>query len=157
MSFIFSPFTRVVSFARGLTSCKRLDFSSVWQYLLSMLKFTFNLACLALIVWVALSLLGMRGTSHKGHKGHRKAPKVEKVVVTSVLPQDIVGDIVAEIAGKAASNVATSLDTMIQNEGNRMIESGSKNVEREVQNIGRDVTDSLQSGMQSQINNISLF
>ena len=122
-----------------------------------MLKFTFNLACLALVVWVVLSLLGMRGTSHKAHKGTRKAPKVEKVVVTSILPQDIVGDIVAEIAGKAANTVATSLDTMIQNEGNRMIESGSKNLEREVQNVGKDLTDSLQTQVQAQIDGAMPF
>ena len=122
-----------------------------------MLKFTFKLACLALIVWVALSLVGMRGTSHKGHKGHRKAPKVETVAVTSILPQDIVGDIVSEIAGKTAERITTSLDTMVQNEGNRMVESGSKNLDHEVRKIGQEMSDSLQAGIQSQINNSMPF
>lgn len=64
---------------------------------------------------------------------------------------------VAEIAGNAANTVASSLDTMVQNEGNRMIESGSKNLEREVQNVGKDLTDSLQSGIQSQIDGVMPF
>ena len=124
-----------------------------------MLKLIGNIACLCLIVWVALAIFGK--DQHKAHKGHGTAHKVATIKPStstlSLLPQDVIGDMVAEIAGNAANTVASSLDTMIQNEGNRMIESGSKNLEREVQNIGRDVTDSLQSGMQSQLDNISLF
>lgn len=124
-----------------------------------MLKFIGNVACFALIVWVALSIFGT--DSHKAHKGHGKAHKVATVKPStstlSLLPQDVIGDIVAEIAGNAANTVASSLDTMIQNEGNRMIESGSKNLDDEVRKIGKEMSDSLQAGIQSQINNAMPF
>lgn len=127
-----------------------------------MLKLIGNIACLCLIVWVALAIFGKdQHKAHKAHKGHGKAHKVATVKPStstlSLLPQDVIGDMVAEIAGNAANTVASSLDTMIQNEGNRMIESGSKNLEREVQNVGKDLTDSLQSGIQSQIDGAMPF
>jgi len=140
-------------------AARRLDISAIWAYIVLMLKLIGNIACLCLIVWVALAIFGK--DQHKAHKGHGKAHKVATVKPStstlSPLPQDVIGDMVAEIAGNAANTVALSLDTMIQNEGNRMIESGSKNLEREVQNVGKDLTDSLQSGIQSQIDGAMPF
>lgn len=127
-----------------------LAFSGDWLYIVSMFKFIFNLACLAIIAFAAVGVYNANQSTHKAHKV-AKVSKVHKASAKAhkapAIP--LVDDLVAQIG----DNVGASVSKGIEGTTNSFnVEKMSSTVEGSARQVGSEVSKDLGKGLEKEMN-----
>lgn len=127
-----------------------LAFSGDWLYIVSMFKFIFNLACLAIIAFAVVGVYNANQGTHKAHKV-AKVSKVHKASAKAhkapVIP--LVDDLVAQIG----DNVGASVSKGIEGTTNSFnVEKMSSTVEGSARQVGSEVSEDLGKGLEKEMN-----
>lgn len=127
-----------------------LAFSGDWLYIVSMFKFIFNLACLAIIAFAVVGVYNANQGTHKAHKV-AKVSKVHKASAKAhkapAIP--LVDDLVAQIG----DNVGASVSKGIEGTTNSFnVEKMSSTVEGSARQVGSEVSEDLGKGLEKEMN-----